>query len=116
MTQYADLVPTFGRVGRDAVVRSTGEKEVVSFSLATTRSFDRDDPTSTTWYDVEVWSDREPLFSNVRDGVRKGQLVAVLAAPKPDRESGGKVYKKLGAFNVYAVSDLAAADASAEDF
>lgn len=68
-----NVITLTGRLGRDPVLRTIRDGLVVcKFSLAVR---DPDDPTTTSWFDVEVWGS---LARTVASIARKGALVGVV--------------------------------------
>ncbi len=112
-TAYPDLVSTHGRVGKDPITKDANDKQVVTFPLAVPLGFG--DGAATQWYDVEVWSDKEPLYSQIVDGIGKGRRVAVIGSPKT-REYNGKTYTTLRAFGVWELQDISSAANANDDF
>jgi single-strand DNA-binding protein len=68
-------VTLIGNVGKDPELRTIGDNQVVSFSLATTRRFkDKDGNKVTDWHSVQAWGKTAELIAQY---VHKGDRLAV---------------------------------------
>lgn len=102
--QYPDLQQVVGVVGRNPEIKTTGGGDIVKFSLAVTRQYDREAPGATQWIDVAVFN--EELQPRVMDEVYKGAKVAVEGNLK-NREVNGKTYTDMVAMRVGLVAWIA---------
>lgn len=75
-----------GRIGKDAVVRSGGSRQVTGFSLAVDSGFG--DKKQTLWLDCSWWGDRGV---KVAEYIRKGDRLGV-SGELGTREHDGKTY------------------------
>lgn len=99
--QYPDLQQVVGVVGRDPETKTTGKGDIVKFSLAVTRQYDREAPGATQWVDVAVFN--EELQPRVLEQVYKGARVAVEGNLK-NRDVNGKTYTDMVAMRVGLVA------------
>lgn len=101
MPEYPPLQQIVGVVGRDPEVKNTGKGDIVKFSLAVTRQYDREVEGATQWVDVAVFNTE--LQPRVLEQVYKGAKVAVEGNLK-DREVNGKTYTDMVAMRVGLVA------------
>lgn len=90
-----------GNVGRDPEEFTAGERDLVGFSVAVTRTYpdrenDQDDG-ETRWYSVSV--SKPALQDWVLDNIHKGTIVIVEGFPW-ERESDGRTYHNINAARI----------------
>lgn len=69
-------VTLIGHIGRDPEIRTVGDMQVASFSLATSRK--RREQEITTWWNCAVWGKRADV---IRQYVSKGDAIQVVGEP-----------------------------------
>jgi len=103
MPDYPDLTQRVGVVGREPETKTTSRGDIVKFSLAVPKNYDRG-PESTEWVEVAVFN--EELQAKVLDEVYKGAKVAVEGNLKL-REYEGKTFRDFVALRVGLVAWIA---------
>lgn len=84
-----NVFTAIGRVGRDAVLRQSGDTPVAGWSLAVDAGYG--DRKTTTWVDCSLWGKRaEALAEKIRKGDRLG-----VSGELSTREHDGKTYVTL---------------------
>ena len=96
------IITIAGNVGKDAVVRRTGNGDAVAgFSVAVT-----DRKKDTTWFDVSVWGKRGETLAQY---IRKGSKVTVIGELST-REHEGKTYLSVNASEIALQDSRTAGD------
>ena len=74
-----NLTILVGRLGKDPKLTTVNSKSVLSFSVATSKSYNKNGEwkSLTTWHDVQVW---EKLADSLATKLQKGDLVFVQGA------------------------------------
>jgi single-strand DNA-binding protein len=86
-----------GRVGKDAEVKTFGERHLIIFSLATSEKFQKNGETveETTWHNINHWS----KSTKIAEYLVKGALVSLDGSIK-HKELDGKWYTTIEAKSV----------------
>ncbi len=72
-----------GHVGRDAELRTVGDSQVASFSIAVSEKIKGQDHTS--WYDVSAWGKQAELMERF---AKKGTALMVMGRPRIETYTG----------------------------
>ncbi len=96
------IITIAGNVGKDAVVRRTGNGDAVAgFSVAVT-----DRKKDTTWFDVSVWGKRGETLAQY---ITKGSKITVIGELST-REHEGKTYLSVNASEIALQDSRTAGD------